>query len=88
MDVPSLMRQRLAALSPSHVEILDESHRHKGHAGAREGGHYQLVIVAAAFEGLSTLARHRLIHEALGDLMRHGIHALSLRAATPAEFQS
>lgn len=87
-DTVARMEERLAALAPSHLEILDDSARHKGHAGAREGGHYHLVIVAAAFEGQTTLARHRMIHAALGDLMRHGIHALTIQAATPAEFQS
>ena len=88
MNVPALMEERLASLQPSQVDILDDSARHKGHAGAREGGHFRLTIVASAFEGQSTLARHRMIHAALGDLMRHGIHALSIRAATPTEFQS
>ena len=87
-DTIALMHERLAVLSPSHLEILDDSARHKGHAGAREGGHYRLAIASTAFEGLSTLARHRMIHAALGDLMRHGIHALSIQAATSAEFQS
>jgi BolA protein len=84
----ALMQERLAVLAPSHLEILDDSARHQGHAGAREGGHYRLAITSAAFEGLSTLACHRMIHTALGDLMRHGIHALSIQAATPAKFQS
>ncbi|MDD5295636.1 MAG: BolA family transcriptional regulator [Rhodocyclaceae bacterium] len=88
MNVPAMMEARLASLAPSRVEILDDSARHRGHAGAREGGHFRLAITSAAFEGLPTLARHRMVHAALGDLMRNGIHALSISAATPSEFQS
>ncbi|TXT28980.1 MAG: BolA protein [Rhodocyclaceae bacterium] len=78
-----LLRQRLAVLQPSSITIVDESHRHAGHAGAREGGHYQLQIVAQAFAGKSTMARHRMIYDAAGDLMRSRIHALSIRAEVP-----
>jgi len=78
-----LLRQRLAVLQPSSITIVDESHRHAGHAGAREGGHYQLQIVAQAFAGKSTMARHRMIYDAAGDLMRGRIHALSIRAEVP-----
>ncbi len=80
-----LLRQRLAALNPESLIIHDDSHRHAGHAGAREGGHYQLQIVAQAFAGKSTMARHRLIYDAAGDLMRGKIHALSIRAEVPGE---
>ncbi|OHC61361.1 MAG: BolA family protein [Rhodocyclales bacterium GWA2_65_19] len=78
-----LLRQRLAVLQPSSITIVDDSHRHAGHAGAREGGHYQLQIVAQAFAGKSTMARHRMIYDAAGDLMRGRIHALSIRAEVP-----
>ena len=78
-----LLRQRLAVLQPSSITIVDESHRHAGHAGAREGGHYQLQIVAQVFAGKSTMARHRMIYDAAGDLMRGRIHALSIRAEVP-----
>lgn len=80
-----LLRQRLAVLEPESVTIHDESHLHAGHAGARDGGHYQLQIVAQAFAGKSTIARHRLIYDAAGDLMRGKIHALSIRAEVPGE---
>lgn len=80
-----LLRQRLAALNPESLIIHDDSHRHAGHAGARQGGHYQLQIVAQAFAGKSTMARHRLIYDAAGDLMRGKIHALSIRAKAPGE---
>lgn len=80
-----LLRQRLAVLQPLSVVIEDESHRHAGHAGAREGGHYHLRIVAAVFAGRSTVARHRLVYDAAGDLMRGRIHALGIRAFAPDE---
>lgn len=79
------MRERLAVLEPSLVDIEDDSALHAGHAGARDGGHYRLHIVAAAFAGKTTVARHRLIYDALGDLMRTGIHALAIRAQAPDE---
>ena len=80
-----LLRQRLAVLNPESLVIHDDSQRHAGHAGARDGGHYQLQIVAQAFAGKSTIARHRLIYDAAGDLMRGKIHALSIRAEVPGE---
>jgi len=80
-----LLRQRLTVLQPDSVIIEDDSHLHAGHAGAREGGHYRLQIVAQAFAGKSTIARHRLIYDAAGDLMRGRIHALIIRAETPGE---
>lgn len=80
-----LLRQRLATLEPESISIHDDSKRHAGHAGAREGGHYQLQIVAQAFAGKSTIARHRLIYDAAGDLMRGKIHALSIHAKVPGE---
>jgi BolA protein len=84
-ETVELLRQRLQSLNPLSVVIEDESHRHAGHAGAREGGHYELLIIAEAFAGKNTVARHRLIYDAAGDLMRRGIHALSIRAFAPGE---
>jgi len=84
-ETVELLRQRLAVLQPESIDIQDDSHRHAGHAGARDGGHYQLQIVAQAFAGKSTMARHRLIYDAAGDLMRGRIHALSIRAKVPGE---
>lgn len=70
-----------AALDVTSLEIVDESHLHVGHAGAASGGgHFQVVITAKDFSGLSKLARHRLIYEALGDAMKTDIHALSIKA--------
>lgn len=75
-----------AALHPQRLEIKDESAKHAGHAGARDGGgHYDLTIVCAEFTGKSLLQRHRLVYDALGENMRKDIHALSIRALTPDE---
>jgi BolA protein len=82
----AVLRERLAALDPLHLRIIDDSAAHAGHAGARSGGgHYRLLIVSSVFSGKSTLARHRLIYDALGELMRSKIHALSIQAMTPEE---
>lgn len=75
-----------AALAPESLEVIDESHKHAGHEGARDGrGHFKVLITAAAFEGLNPIARHRAVYEALGDMMVTDIHALSMTARTPAE---
>ena len=80
------MRAALQALQPSRLEIIDESHKHAGHEGARDGrGHFALDIVADQFEGMASLARHRLVYHALGEMMQSDIHALSIRARTTAE---
>lgn len=84
-ETAELLRQRLVILQAQSIAIEDESHRHAGHAGAKDGGHYKLDIVAAAFVGKNTVARHRLIYDAAGDLMRGRIHALSIRALAPDE---
>ncbi len=83
-----LIRRKLAAgLHPVHLEIVDESHLHAGHAGAREGGgHYRVTVVAPEFEGLGPLARHRLVYKLLGSEMKTSIHALALRTITPDEW--
>jgi BolA protein len=86
VSVESLLRQRLADLAPSRLELIDESARHAGHAGAKNGGgHYRLLLVSAAFVGKSTVARHRMIYSALGELMRGKIHALSIESLAPNE---
>jgi BolA family transcriptional regulator, general stress-responsive regulator len=80
------IRERLAALQPVKVELEDDSRLHAGHAGARDGGgHYRLHIVSSQFAGKSTLARHRMIYCALGEMMKHEIHALNIKADTPEE---
>lgn len=74
------------ALQPDSLQIDDESHLHKGHAGAQSGrGHFRLRITARAFEGMNALARHRAIYGALGAMMETDIHALSIHARTPEE---
>lgn len=80
------IRERLAVLDPISIEIDDDSALHAGHAGARSGGgHYRLTIVAECFQGKNTVARHRLVYDALGDLMRTRVHALAVRALTADE---
>ena len=73
-----------AALSPSLLVVTDDSHKHAGHTGARDGrGHLHVQIVSEAFAGLSPLARHRAIYAALGQMMETDIHALSIQASAP-----
>lgn len=80
------MKDRLLALDPVSLDIIDESHKHAGHAGARDGGgHFVINIVSAQFSGKNTVARHRMIYSALGELMRREIHALTLQARAPDE---
>lgn len=87
MSVAERIRERLASLHPQQLELVDESERHRGHAGWREGGgtHWRLTIVAPAFAGKPTVARHRMVYQALGDLMQHPIHALAITARAPEE---
>lgn len=74
------------ALAPAQLEIVDETARHAGHAGAAGGGgHYIVHIVAGAFEGKSPVQRHRLVFDAVGDMMHSDIHALSIQAKAPGE---
>ena len=74
------------ALAPATLEIEDDSASHAGHAGARGGGgHFRVTIVSSAFEGQSLIQRHRMVYDALGDMMQTDIHALSIEARTPAE---
>ena len=84
---PDAIRAALeAALAPVSLEVVDESHKHAGHAGARDGrGHFAVTVVSECFAGLAPLARHRRVYAALGDLMTTDIHALSIHARTPAE---
>lgn len=87
---PEAIRERLtAAFAPDHLAIADDSHRHAGHAAAKGGGHFTVTLVADAFAGKGLLERHRMVHEALSDLMADGtIHALSIHASAPAERSS
>jgi BolA family transcriptional regulator, general stress-responsive regulator len=77
------------AFSPKHLLVKDQSHLHAGHAGARDGrGHFEIIIVADAFEGCSRIESHRLIYAALGQLMTTDIHALSIKASAKSTNQS
>lgn len=81
-DIENALR---AALAVDSLEVIDDSHRHAGHAGAREGRHFSVRIEAEAFRGLSRLRRHRLVYDAVGPLMAQGIHALAIDAHAPGE---
>ena len=87
MSVAARIRERLAALEPVNLELVDESAQHAGHAGAQPGGntHWRLTIVSPRFAGQPTLARHRMIYQALGELMQDPIHALAITARAPEE---
>jgi BolA family transcriptional regulator, general stress-responsive regulator len=80
--IHALIEERLA---PAHLDVQDESAAHIGHAGAREGGHFRVYIVSEEFHGLSQVARHRLVYDAVRELMGQGIHALAIVARTPEE---
>jgi len=72
--------------SPVEIEVLDESHKHVGHLGARSGkGHFKLTIISKRFEGLPMIQRQRLVYRALASLMETDIHALSMSTLTPSE---
>ncbi len=82
--IETALRERLAAV---HVEVIDESHLHAGHAGARDGGgHFRAVVVSLQFEGKTPVERQRLVYDALGRAMGGEIHALSMRTLTPSEW--
>lgn len=85
-----MIRARLtAAFAPEQLDIIDESHLHVGHPGARSGGgHFAATIVSDAFEGKNMLTRHRMVYDALGDAMQTDIHALSIKAYTPQELKN
>ena len=94
MSVPAANAERMLrmralleiAFEPELLEVVDDSHRHIGHAGARDGlGHFSVEIVSTAFAGRLPLARHRAVYAALGEMMVTDIHALSIRARTPDE---
>jgi BolA protein len=87
--VADILRERLAGLAPSLVEIHDDGAEHVGHAGAIGGaGHFSVVIVSEAFSGQSRLARHRAVLGRVGDLIPHPVHALAIQAYAPDEFPS
>ena len=87
MTLAETIRGRLAALEPVSLELIDESSQHAGHSGWREGGgtHWRLAIVSPRFAGQSAVARHRMVYQAIGELMQNPIHALAITAQTPEE---
>lgn len=87
LNLEPVLRERLGALLPDSLEITDDSAAHAGHAGAAPGGntHWSVAIVSRIFEGKPTVARHRMVYSALGDLMNNPIHALQIHARAPGE---
>ena len=81
-DIEQALR---AALAPQSIAVQDDSHLHAGHAGAREGRHFSVRITAERFNGLSRVARHRLVYDSLNTLIPRGIHALAIDARAPGE---
>jgi BolA protein len=81
--------ERLQALEPEFLEVIDDSHRHAGHAGAADGrGHFTVIVVSKRFADLNSVRRHRLVYDTVGDLMLTDIHALSVQALAPGEAPS
>jgi BolA protein len=89
LDRRTRIEERLKeALAAAHVEVIDESHLHAGHAGARDGaGHFRALVVSDRFEGHDRIARQRLVYAALADEMGSEIHALSMETLTRSEWQ-
>jgi BolA protein len=88
MSIETEMRERLlVALEPTRLDVVNESHLHAGHAGSPGTGesHFRVLIVATVFEGRSRLERHRLVNEAVADLLKHRVHALAIKAYAPGE---
>lgn len=87
MSRATLIENRLReTFTPSKIEVRDDSHRHAGHEGAKSGGgHFTVTIVAPQFQGKNAVQRHQMIYQALGDMMKKEIHALSIQALAPDE---
>jgi BolA protein len=80
------LSERLQALEPDRLEVVDDSHHHAGHAGAADGrGHFTVLVVSKRFAGMNNLRRHRLVYEVVGDMMTTDVHALSIHALAPGE---
>lgn len=86
-DVIALLKAQLEPLSPQYINIQDDSHLHTGHIDNTGGGHYSLTIVSEQFTNLSLIKRHRLVYDVVNVLMKESIHALSIQAKTPTEFE-
>lgn len=88
MTAEQAIRERLmVALEPTRLDLVNESHLHAGHAGSPGTGesHFRLLIVSKAFEGRSRVDRHRLVNDALADLLKHRVHAMAIKAYAPGE---
>lgn len=84
--IDRLTERLKTGLEPERLEVVDDSHRHAGHAGAADGrGHFTVLVVSKRFAGLNTLKRHRLVYDIVGDMMTSDIHALSIQALVPGE---
>jgi BolA protein len=85
--VATEMLRRLESLSPTSIELIDDSEKHRGHGGHNPAGesHFTLLIESAAFAGKSRVDRQRMVHQALGELVGNRVHALSIRAKAPGE---
>ena len=81
----NIIQDRLAFLKPTRLNIIDESHMHKGHVGNTGGGHFNLIVVSEIFQNKSTMERHRIVYSALQDLIPKDIHALSIKTIAPSE---
>ncbi len=90
MDRRARIEAKLSeGLAATHIEVIDESHLHAGHAGARDGaGHYRAILVSDRFDGLSRVKRQQLVYGLLEDMMGPEIHALSMQTLTPGEWSS
>jgi BolA protein len=87
VSLAARIRERLASLEPLSIDVVDESAKHEGHVGSRPEGetHWRVSVVSRQFAGQSVVARHRMIYQALGDLMQNPIHALAITARAPEE---
>jgi BolA protein len=85
MNLNDTIKTRLAHLNPTRLEIQDDSALHAGHKGNTGGGHFSLTIVSSQFSQKSQIMRHRLIYQALTDLMPQQIHAISILAISPSD---
>jgi BolA family transcriptional regulator, general stress-responsive regulator len=85
MNATDIKKRLQEALAPSHLAVQDDSHLHAGHAGAREGRHFTVHVTTSRFDGLTRVARHRLVYDSLGPLADQGVHALAIVAKTPSE---
>lgn len=90
MDTRSLIEERIrSAFSPIYLEVIDDSHKHAGHAGAKGGGgHFSALIVSSKFQDLGLLERHRQVYALFGEEMKQRIHALALKTLTPEQWRS